>query len=338
MSDLNPNVSEGASANDKNTAKPETIPASEPQARPTDAVEINQQEKSAIEAAKAASEAKATQKETLDAVKKSERIALVIAGIVAVATIGQWVTSCNNNASTSIQTDKLICAANKNAEAADKIRVASERNAAAAEGFATSAGNINVAMGDAVKKLNLQAGALNESVIQATRLAHDTEVANQNASDADRPWFGAQIVITDFDPDHVPMATCTFTNSGRRPAKVEQARCTAEILQKFPPEPNNGEVQLSSRAFVVPGANFSSKISMVNERMYYGVVKDGKYTKALFDSLNQGATNFFVYGKVDYTDVRDSKTHFTHACVQYVPATSFTPAGFATCNVYNDAK
>jgi hypothetical protein len=236
------------------------------------------------------------------------------------------------------KTSEMAGYAKTASEAAKANACASQRSASAAEGFATSAGNINAAMGNAVDKLNLQADALKDSVTQATRLAKDTEIANQNASDADRPWFGGKIVVNDFLVDHTPTATCVFTNSGRRPAKVEQARCSAQILDSIPPNPEYGGVSFSSRAFVVPGDYVSSKINMVNERMYYKVVKDGKYTKLLFDLLGSGKGIFFVFGKVEYTDVRDGTSHFTHSCAQYVPATQFTEAGFSSCETYNDAQ
>jgi hypothetical protein len=171
MSDLNPEVRESATANDKPATQPEAVSATE-----FHTVEINQQEKASIEAAKAASAAKATQQETLDAVKKSERIALLIAGIVAVATIGQWITSCNNNASTSIQTDKLICAANKNAAAADKFRIAAE--------------GINVGVGNAVGKLEAQAGSTEKAASAAKSAA---QTSREEFVSSQRAWIDLEV-------------------------------------------------------------------------------------------------------------------------------------------------
>ena len=76
------------------------------------------------------------------------------------------------NRSTTEQIQELIEAANIQGEAA--------------KSFAGSAGKINDGIGQAVDKLNLQAGAAN-------RLAHDTETANKNVLEADRPWMGAFI-------------------------------------------------------------------------------------------------------------------------------------------------
>jgi hypothetical protein len=185
MNDLNSDEGDGETENNKCQPHPEAISAADLQRDPVATVEINQQERAAIEAESAAREAKATQKETLDAVRKGERIALIIAGVVAFATIGQWITSCNNNASTSIQTDKLICAANKNAAAAEKFRIAAE--------------GINAGIGDAVRKLNLQAGELAKNATQTSRLAGAAIQGNQLSKDAIEAQLGANRPILEIE-------------------------------------------------------------------------------------------------------------------------------------------
>jgi hypothetical protein len=123
-------------------------------------------------------------------------IELILAFAITFFAAGQWITSCQNNSSTSNQTAQLINAANINSGAAEKIAAASQRNATAAEGFATTAGKINSQMVDTVKKLNLQAGRLEESAKQTARLATDTEIANkQNVALfklRNRPWVGVE--------------------------------------------------------------------------------------------------------------------------------------------------
>jgi hypothetical protein len=159
-----------------------------------------------------------TQKETLDAIKKGERIALIIAAIVAVGTIGQWITTCQNNVSTSVQTDKLIMAANtqagaakqlaaasqRNADAAEKFSAAAERNAAAAESFFKSAVHINSGLKDAVGELKSQ-----------------VETSRQQFATSERPYVnvvGSKYVKGPEPEDHRVYIDLWFVNYGRSPA------------------------------------------------------------------------------------------------------------------------
>jgi len=187
---------------------------------------------------------------------------------------------------------------------------AAKKQADAAGKFATSAAGINIGVSDAVTKLNLQASKLEESVRQASRLAKDTEIANENAIEGDRPWFGATIAVADFEVGKIPRATVRFMNSGKRPASVSAAMTHSRYYADFPEQPFYEEGDLHSRGFVVPGdgviADFSIFISPLTQ--------DAQTT------LDTRAATLYVYGKVLYKDIRTGKEHFTHGCVQYSPA------------------
>jgi hypothetical protein len=248
------------------------------------------------------------QRETLDAIKKGERIALIIAAIVAVGTIGQWITTSCNNASTSAQTEKLIKASHD---------------------FAVSAESINGGIDRAVSKLNLQAGALNNSVQQASRLADDTEAANQNVVEADRPWMGAYINVTNFSVGKKPNITANFLNSGKRPARLDLSAITEEAREMFPKNPDAEYIfdTTPSRSVIVPGQTSTMSQTLA------------EVTQANLDSLNDGKFTYFIFAKVEYRDLRTSQRHWTHICMRYMPKMkSDTDNGFRNCEEYNDAK
>jgi hypothetical protein len=197
-------------------------------------VVIDQKPKSEGKAADTGKSATQAQKETLDAIKKGERIGLIIAGIVAFGTLGQWITNSCNNAATSAQTEKLIKSANINACAAQKIAAASDRNATAAESFATNAGLINAGIAQAVTQLQAQA-----TKMEAARQTSDTDARNSLKAAIDnsileqRPWVG----LTQFHEAPVPapknivsanghpmqgnaVVIPTVNNTGRTPARA----------------------------------------------------------------------------------------------------------------------
>jgi hypothetical protein len=89
----------------------------------------------------------------------------------------------------SADTKAIVAATQEQACSARKIAEASQRNATAAEGFATSAGLINSGVQDAVKKLDAQAKATQESANAAQRSAN---VAEDTLIASNRPWLDIQ--------------------------------------------------------------------------------------------------------------------------------------------------
>lgn len=229
------------------------------------------------------------------------------------------------------------------ADAADKTRAAAEKSAQASRDFADTAGEINSSIGTAVEKLNLQAGALKQSVDQAARLAKATEEANASVLAADRPWVGGVIVITDFEVGKTPKANCLLTNSGRRPAIVEQLRMTGGNYPAFPAKPGYGKVGLNSRSLILPNGNVQCGpnggmilFSVPSEPLY---LQEGvRPTAELMRALDAGETKEFVYAEIDYLDARTGEKHVTHLCVVFTPDTPEGPKGFYNCPTYNDAN
>ncbi|MGD0294469.1 MAG: hypothetical protein ABSB30_11480 [Terracidiphilus sp.] len=226
------------------------------------------------------------------------------------------------------------------ADAAVKTEAAAEKSAKASRDFADSAEKINLGIGIAVDKLNLQAEELRESVRQASRLAKATEMSNANVFAADRPWIGATIKVSGFEIGKTPGADCTFTNSGRRPASIQFASCSAGFYQVLPKEPKfNNNAGMLSQGFLVPGSGITSSLTAILEdRMAPGLIQGNQPTVELLKRLDAREITFFVYGRIEYTDVRSGQAHYTHVCVQYNPPTKATAPGFYGCEAYNEGN
>jgi hypothetical protein len=126
------------------------------------------------------------------------------------------------------------------------------RNTEASEKFASGTESINHGISSAVTELGAQAVKMDASVTQASRLAADTEVANDNAMQADRPWFGAMESVDGFEVGKTPIATVVFQNSGRRPAKVTITESTSRWFKDFPANPPYTLDTTPSTTIVVP--------------------------------------------------------------------------------------
>ena len=245
-------------------------------------------------------------------------IELILAFAIAFFAAAQWITSCNNNASTSTQVNSLIVSADRIDDAADS--------------FSRSASGINGGVTDAVNKLNLQAGALNQSVAQASRLAAATEVPNAHALDFDRPWIGVTLTPQDFPDGKPPTIAMDVINSGRRPAKITLTVAGADAMDKFPtrPPPYNIRdpriVKSPSTTLLVPNLH--------SETVLY--VSPTAVDKDHLSAYDSGSLTFFAYANIEYEDVVTHKKHWTHACIRYFPNSIEAKPGFYQCSEYND--
>jgi hypothetical protein len=252
--------------------------------------------------------------------KVTESLNIVLTAIIASSAVWQGISSCNSNKETGKQVDRLICASNRNAQAAQR--------------FADAAGHINLGIADAVGKLNNQVEALKDQAGQSTRLANETKAATDYAVTADRPWLGAKIQVKDFSVDKTASFTVTFTNSGRRPAYVTLTSVSALPLIAFPSNPDS---ILNASA---PGDTRSTSLLVPGETFHVpGTI--GAFTQPMMDILNTGADTFFVFAKAEYRDVRSKapSPYRTHICMKYLPKVkSDTDNGFRNCSEYNDAQ
>lgn len=259
-----------------------------------------------------------TEKEILDRVKIGERWMILLTAIVACSTVFQSIQSCNNNASTSKQVDKIIVAADRIDDAADS--------------FSGSAAGINGGVRDAVGKLNLQADKLAQNVTQTSRLAKATETANANVIASDRPWIGGVIQVSNFEVGKSYTMTTTWTNSGKRPAMIDVVVARAGFYRIFPFDPNSQFItdNPQSTGILVPGQIKTSVTTLI------GIVKQNEM------DMTEGIhplNTFFAFAKIEYRDLQTNEPHFTHACIYYVPRLKTgSDLGFRDCKEYNDAK
>jgi hypothetical protein len=139
--------------------------------------------------------------------KPDRHIELALTLAISFFAAVQLMVTCSNNSSTSDQAEKMILITQRNERAANKIADASRRNAVAAESFSTSAEHINQGVGDAVGKLNLQAGELAKNATQASRLASAAIQGNQLSKDAIEAQLGANRPILEIENLGGPQTT-----------------------------------------------------------------------------------------------------------------------------------
>jgi hypothetical protein len=228
------------------------------------------------------------------------QIELALAAAITFFAAAQWITSRENNSSTSIQANALINTASS--------------MATAASGFAGSADKINTGIGNAVINLAQQATA--------------AQTANSNALQSGRPWMGAQFEVTGFTLGKTPTYTISYVNTGGRPAIVTAAFNHAGAYEEFPTDPDKeygpspGGVN-----FVVPGQPYI----MANPGIH-------PLTESQMSQMG-GPKTLYVFGKVEYTDPRTGDHYWTHVCYRYLPAYAGSGnSGFRSCHQYNDAK
>jgi len=170
---------------------------------------------------------------------------------------------------------------------------------------------------------------LDASIAQASRLATATEQANQNVLDADRPWIGIAIEVTDFGANQTPIKTVTLVNSGKRPAMITGFKADGDYGKAMSETPEYRGGTNIKRQFLVPGTVYVSKVNLFRD--------DGILKSEALSILDSKTVSFFSYATVEYIDVRTGKHHFTHACKQYVPASPSegNRDGFFGCEAYN---
>jgi hypothetical protein len=317
--------------------------------------------------------AERNQKETLDAIKKGERIALIIAGIVAFVTICQFLLAWTNGKSTSNQIDRLITAAQTQATAAQQMVSASERNAGAAEKFATNAGYINNGVGDAVNKL----------AAQAEQLEVSRKSSEGNFRQDQRAWVG----VTGFDPsleprhgtlvalggglsvdmsDRTPATTVRvlIANTGKSPARHVTATVgffwapniytptdadgawieriiSAKQLGRF-----KGVTQIAispSKSStlpydpnLVPSPDIDA--SYLPSDVYIGALASGiPYRFSIPEQFTISRATLVIYGQIEYTNRPISdQTLYTKFC--YLATDLSRSNSFSVCPIYNDME
>jgi hypothetical protein len=172
------------------------------------------------------------------------------------------------------------------------------------------------------RQARMQAAASNRNAVAA-------EVANRQSIETDRPWFGAVLVgVEGFEVDKIPVATVLFTNSGKRPAKVIIAQTNSHWFHKFPDNPPY-EYKTRSTNVIVPNVSVINKFNTATRKL----------TQVEIDTATAGTTaRYFIYGNIQYVDIRTGIEHYTHACWSYIGNEPALAKGFYNCNEYEDAN
>jgi hypothetical protein len=152
------------------------------------------------------------------------------------------------------------------------------------------------------------------------------EMARKTAIDSDRPWIGVtKFAPTVLRPDTPTNITFTISNGGKRPGRIESVDFARNHYKVFPSSPQYEGLQqigsgVLSKGVMLPGAIIESggPFAMLHQAI---------------SGLKELGETFYIYGKIQYTDVLTHERHFTHVCIEYSPDNST----FVTCPTYNDA-
>jgi len=180
------------------------------------------------------------------------------------------------------------------------------------------------------QQFQTQLKKLDSSIKEAQRLAKATEDANANVVNSDRPWMGGVIDIQNFTAGNSAKISWAFSNSGKRPAVIDEAAGTDFVFPVFPidPDPRYGNISGASKAITVPG-------NMVNKQYTSAI----KLNTSIMSSINSGGVKYFVIAKVNYRDIQTNTKYWTHVCKFYEPPSKNGDDGvWQNCTDYNDAK
>jgi hypothetical protein len=315
----------------------DTAPNTPPPAKPVELnaagerIAVDQTEEARVKAKEAQDSIEHGQKDILDRIKTGERWMIFFTAIVAFTTVGQFLQSGCNNASTAKQIDKIIGAAHTQACAAQQIAAASRRNATAAESFSLSAKGIETKTGEAVNNFQRLASATQ----QAANVARESLTSVQRAQMA----FAGQLTVQK-KIDQNKITDLTFTlpweNLGDTATVNTRDRANWKIF------PNSG----------IP-SDFDFADLPGNDQRQYDIPAKGYGRSTLtinpFDiSLVTGKLGrIYVWGWMAYNDVfPGTPRHLTEFCDEITnftataddvtsPSTEFKWGDLSLCTTHN---
>jgi hypothetical protein len=171
-----------------------------------------------------------------------------------------------------------------------------------------------------------QLGTMDNTLKEMQKQTAEAQEANRLSLESERPWIGIGITIQGWEEGKPATSVVTFTNGGRRPAKLLGAKFGnheyVTLLENpdYPRQPTD----VHSIVLIIPTGIASSAQPL------------GQVTRDKLNGLAQRQRKFFVYASADYEDVITHAKHWTHACVQYLPGFANQANGFVSCDSYND--
>jgi len=173
------------------------------------------------------------------------------------------------------------------------------------------------------KAMDTTLGQIQKQVAAAELTNNLVRRSLQSAIDAERPWVGITFRIQDWTIGRNPSATATFTNGGRRPAKITRVQFDSSEYAVLPDSPRYRR-NIKNPTLILPNGSLTNTQPL-------GVV-----TQPALDDLGLRHHTFFIYASVDYEDVLTHSVHWTHGCWQYVPGVQNTASRFGRCPTYNE--
>lgn len=167
-----------------------------------------------------------------------------------------------------------------------------------------------------------------ESIKATNRIADAMFAANRLAEERTRPW----VSVTDFFT--VPQkleagagAVVAYArNSGQSPAHVTTFWIVARPFTEFPAQPSYHlgvwEPNIRSSSILLPGGEISNQGSF------------WLLSTETFDDIKKGRQFFYIYGRVEYEDLRNATPRLTRFCYVYVPSKE----AYINCDRHNDAS
>jgi len=172
----------------------------------------------------------------------------------------------------------------------------------------------------------LQKNTMDDTFKEMQKQTAQAQEANRLTVESERPWIGIAITVQGWVEGKVATSAVTFTNGGRRPAKLLGARFGNHEYVTFPESPDypRQPTDVHSVVLIIPNGIASSAQPL------------GQVTHDRLNGLAQRQKKFFVYASADYEDVTTHVKHWIHACVQYLPGFTNQANGFVSCDSYND--
>jgi hypothetical protein len=273
-------------------ADPEDSPKATANAALAKSVEMDQQRETETKANDPADGKNKTEQEILDRVKTGERWMIFLTAIVAGSAIFQTVQSCNNNASTAKQVDRIICAA--------------DRIGGAADSFSGSASRINDGVVGAVGKLQKQVEETERSRKSAGRSSRIDE----------RAWVSFQLKNLIFEEGKPLAITTQFSNSGKTPAVYAKTCQAVKIVGRDPKRVDIGcpdDKRGHGFSIIEPQGNIQRLSNASGAEVGSNSSPDGLLHAPLIDDLRSGKKFLYLYGRTDYKDIF-GRSHWTTFC------------------------
>jgi len=147
--------------------------------------------------------------------------------------------------------------------------------------------------------------------------------------DADRPWIGSYAFSAEpIEIDKDGSARISVINSGRGPARILSFKTELHVFDDFPPEPPYGSAPLwmnGSHTILLPGMTANNEFPFT------------RFSPAQLQSVLDGKAKLYIYGVLEYEDLRVKNSRHTTKICAYWTAKKLVSTPFVNCPEYNEA-